>query len=178
MYSKVKIAGHPIHPMLVSYPVAGNTGTLVGFSVYAVNGDQFWLNFAIAMNYVAVFGAVLAAIPGFIDWAFGIPRDSSAKRVGLGHLGLNVSSLALFAINLGVYASHWNGPPRSAGLGVALAAVGVGCTILAGFLGWMLVQDFHVGVNLTPVQETDEAVVQHAPLRKPHMPHMPHGHSA
>jgi uncharacterized membrane protein len=175
MYSKVKIAGHPIHPMLIAYPVAGNSGTLVGFCIYAANGDQFWLNFAIAMNYVAVFGAVLAAVPGFIDWAFGIPRDSSAKQVGLGHMGLNVAALALFAVNLGVYGSHWNGPSRSANLGVTLAAIGVGCTVLAGFLGWVLVQNFHVGVGMSPAQEIDEPAVQHAPLRKPHMHH---GHAA
>jgi uncharacterized membrane protein len=172
MYSKVKVAGHPIHPMLVAYPIAGNTGTLVGFVLYAIKGEQFWLNFAITMNYVAVFGAVLAALPGFIDWALGIPRDSSAKQVGLGHMGLNVASLTLFAINLGVYGSHWDGPSRSASLGVTLSAIGVGCTILAGFLGWMLVQNFHVGVTLSRVQETDEPAVQHArPLR------MPHGHA-
>jgi uncharacterized membrane protein len=169
MYSKAKIAGHPIHPMLVAYPIAGNTGTLVGFILYAVKGDQFWLDFAIAMNYVAVFGAVLAALPGFVDWAVGIPRDSSAKKVGLGHMGLNVASLVLFAVNLGVYGSHWDGPPRSATLGVTLSAIGVGCTVLAGFLGWTLVQNFHVGVTMSPVQETDEPAVQHSsPLRPRH----------
>lgn len=169
MYSKIKLAGHPIHPMLVAYPIAGNTGTLVGFILYAIKGDQFWLNFAIALNWVAVFGAVAAALPGFIDWAFGIPRDSSARQVGLGHMGLNVVSLALFSINLGVYGSHWDGPARSASLGVTLSAIGVGCTVLAGFLGWMLVQNFHVGVSLSRVQEIDEPAVQHArPLRAPH----------
>ena len=30
MYSKATIAGHPVHPMLIAYPVAGYTGTLVG----------------------------------------------------------------------------------------------------------------------------------------------------
>jgi uncharacterized membrane protein len=38
VYSKIKIAGHPVHPMLVAFPVACYTGTLVGFAVYAANG--------------------------------------------------------------------------------------------------------------------------------------------
>ncbi|WP_328767769.1 DUF2231 domain-containing protein [Streptomyces sp. NBC_00286] len=161
MYSKVTIAGHPIHPMLIGYPVACYTGTLVGFAVYAANGNQFWLNLAIALNVVGVGGALLAALPGFADWAFGIPRGSAAKTVGLAHAGLNVAALALFAINLGTYASHWNGPATGATRGLALAAAGLACTLGAGFLGWMLVQNYHIGIRLTPTQERDELTVQH-----------------
>ena len=39
MYSKVKIAGHPIHPMLVAFPVAFYTATLVCYLVYNSNED-------------------------------------------------------------------------------------------------------------------------------------------
>ncbi|WP_052432560.1 DUF2231 domain-containing protein [Streptacidiphilus carbonis] len=163
MYSKVTLGGHPVHPMLIGYPVAGYTGTLVGFAVYAANGQQFWLNFAIVMNIAGVGGALLAALPGFADWLLGIPRSSAAKTVGLAHAGLNVVALALFAISLGFYAGHWNGPPRGAALGLGLAAAGVVCTIGAGFLGWMLVQTYHIGVELTPEQQRDELAVQNAP---------------
>jgi hypothetical protein len=92
VYSKVKIAGHPVHPMLIAFPVAGYTGTLVGFAVYAATGHQFWLNLAIALNLIGVCAAALAAVPGLADWAFGIPRDSAAKRVGMIHAGLNVAA--------------------------------------------------------------------------------------
>jgi uncharacterized membrane protein len=173
MYSKVKIAGHPVHPMLIAYPVAGYTGTLVGFAVYAATGHQFWLNFAIALNIAGVAGALLAALPGFADWALGIPRGSQAKKVGLAHAGLNVVSLALFAISLGLYASHWNGPATSATAGLALSSAGVLCTVGAGFLGWMLVQNYHIGVTMTPVQERDEVAVQSANLIRTH-----HGRAA
>jgi uncharacterized membrane protein len=46
VYSKIKIAGHPVHPMLVAFPVAWYTGTLAGFAVYAANGHLFWLDLA------------------------------------------------------------------------------------------------------------------------------------
>ncbi|GGJ12792.1 DUF2231 domain-containing protein [Streptomyces brasiliensis] len=160
MYSKVTVAGHPIHPMLVGFPVACYTGTLIGFAVYAANGHQFWLNLAIALNVVGVGSALVAALPGFVDWAFGIPRGSAAKTVGLGHAGLNVIALVLFAIALGVYVTHWNGPATGATLGLALAAAGLACTLAAGFLGWMLVQNYHIGIRLTPTQERDELAVQ------------------
>ncbi|MFC5673686.1 DUF2231 domain-containing protein [Streptomyces incanus] len=68
MYSKATIAGHPVHPtMLVGFPVACYTGTLVGFAVYAATGHQFRLNPAIALNVVGVGSALLAALPGFVD---------------------------------------------------------------------------------------------------------------
>lgn len=161
MYSKIKIAGHPIHPMLVAFPVACYVGTLVGFAVYAANGHLFWLNLGIALSVVGVGSAILAAIPGLVDLAFGIPRDSAARVTGLLHGGLNVIALGLFAGVLGSYVGDWNGPAVSATTGVVLSAIGVAATIPAGFLGWTLVQDFHVGVRLVPEQEVVEPTVQH-----------------
>jgi len=168
MYSKATIAGHPVHPMLVGFPVACYTGTLVGFAVYAANGAQFWLNLAIALNVVGVGSALLAALPGFVDWAFGIPRGSAAKTVGLAHAGLNVAALALFAVSLGTHVTHWNGPATGATLGLALSSAGVACTVAAGFLGWMLVQDYHIGIRLTPTQERDEPAVQNVHRMEAH----------
>jgi uncharacterized membrane protein len=168
MYSKIKIAGHPVHPMLVGFPVACYTGTLVGFAVYAANGHLFWLNLAIALNIAGVITAALAALPGLVDWAFGIPRDSAAKKTGLIHAGLNVTALGLFLAAVAIYGGHWNGPATSATVGVVLAALGVAATAAAGFFGWSLVQDYHVGVRLAPEQELAEKVIQHTPLRRRH----------
>jgi uncharacterized membrane protein len=163
VYSKVKIAGHPVHPMLIAFPVACYVGTLVGFAVYGANGHLFWLNLAIALNIVGVGTAVLAALPGFIDWAFGIPRDSGAKQAGLVHAALNVTTLGLFLASVAIYVTDWNGPAVSATAGIVLSAIGVALTLAAGFFGWMLVQDYHVGVRLAPRQAEAEPEVQHTP---------------
>ena len=172
MYSKIKISGHPVHPMLLAFPVACYTGTLVGFAVYAANGHQFWLNLAIALSIAGVGGAVLAAVPGLADWAFGIPKDSGAKVIGLTHAALNVIALGLFAAVIAVYFPDWNGPAAGATLGIVLSAVGVAATVGAGFFGWMLVQDYHIGIRLAPEQELAEPAVQHhqppIPLRRHH----------
>ena len=164
MYSKITIAGHPIHPMLVGFPIACYTGTLVGFAVYAANGQQFWLNLAIALNIAGVGTALLAALPGIADLAFGGPRRSAAKAVGIAHGSLNVVALGLFGASLALYATHWDGPATGVTPGLALSAAGVACTLGAGFLGWTLVQDYHVGIRLTPLQESDEQAVQDAQL--------------
>jgi uncharacterized membrane protein len=162
MYSKITLAGHPIHPMLVGFPVACYTGTLVGFAVYASNGQQFWLNLAIALNIAGVGTALLAALPGIADLAFGVPRRSAAKTVGIAHGSLNVAALGLFGASLAVYATHWDGPATGVTPGLALSSAGLVCTLGAGFLGWTLVQDYHVGIRLTPLQESDEGAVQNA----------------
>jgi predicted membrane protein DUF2231 len=82
VYSKVKLAGHPVHPMLVAFPVACYVGTLAAFAVYAANGHLFWLNLAIALSVAGTGTALLAALAGLADWALGIPRDSAAKATG------------------------------------------------------------------------------------------------
>jgi uncharacterized membrane protein len=156
VYSKIKIAGHP-----VAFPVTCYTGTLAGFAVYAANGHLFWLNFAIALSVAGTGTAVLAAVAGLADWALGIPRDSAAKTTGLLHAGLNVTALGLFLAAMASYVTHWNGPAVSATLGVVLSAIGVAVTIAAGVPGWTLVQEYHVGVHLVPEQELAEPAVQH-----------------
>src|ERR687886_29215 len=98
MYSKIKIFGHPIHPMVIAYPVAFYTATLVGFGIYGATGDHFWLKATIAVNLAGVVMAVVAALPGFLDWLVGIPRGSDASRTGLIHMGLNVTALVLFVV--------------------------------------------------------------------------------
>jgi uncharacterized membrane protein len=147
MESKVRIFGHPIHPMVIGYPVAFYTGTLVAFAIYGANADRFWLKAAIAVSIAGAGMAIIAALPGFIDWLLAIPSGSPAKRTGLIHMGLNVVALGLFIVTSIVYARHWNTGAPSASLGIILSAIGVGATILAGFQGWKLVQDHHVGVR-------------------------------
>jgi uncharacterized membrane protein len=154
MFSKLKILGHPIHPMLVGFPVAFYTATLAGFILYAARGGPFWLKVTIAANVAGVAMAVLAALFGFLDWLIGIPSGTPAKRTGLMHMTANVIALILFAVSLGIYVSHWNGPKASFVPGLILSAIGVVVTIVAGLLGWALVQDHHVGVNLTPEQRS------------------------
>jgi uncharacterized membrane protein len=154
MYSKVKLFGHPIHPMIVAYPIAFYTSTLVAFIIYAASNHLFWLKVGIAANVAGVVMAAVAAVPGFIDWAVGIPRGTRAKTHGLRHLILNVTALVVFIANMLAYLGDWNSAVNvSATLGIVLSAVGVALTVAAGFHGWMLIQDDHVGVRLTAEQE-------------------------
>lgn len=156
MYSKVKILGHPIHPMLIAYPIAFYTATLVAYIVYAANSDPFFFKAAVAANIAGVVMAAVAALPGFIDWAVGIPSGTAAKGHGLTHMLLNVTALVLFIINALIHTGNWDKPSGSAS-GIILALLGVLCTVGAGYFGWTMIQTDHVGVQLTPEQERMES---------------------
>jgi uncharacterized membrane protein len=183
MRSKAAIQGHPIHPMLIAFPVALYVVTFVGYVVYSANGDGFWLRLGYYANIGAVATAVLAAVPGLIDWLKAIPARTHAKRDGLVHMLLNVTALALFAVaavllgaRIGEAAGADEATAGAAALGASvdasinvaaplvLTGLGVLLTLGAGWLGWRLVQTHHVGVILTPEQERLE------PGPEPHEP--------
>jgi uncharacterized membrane protein len=147
MYSKVKVFGHPVHPMLVSYPIAFYTATVVAWLLFVTRGGYAFVDIAIAANVAGVVMAVVAAVPGFIDWSTGVPNDSPARRHGAIHMALNVTALVLMAINAALHLDRWSETIHPHSLsGFALSLVAVGCTIAAGFFGWIMVQDDHVGV--------------------------------
>jgi uncharacterized membrane protein len=153
MYSKAKILGHPIHPMLVSFPVAFYTAALLTYIAHAVTGDLFWFQVGVVANIAGVVGAALAAIPGLIDWATAIPNRHPAKATGLEHMLLNTGSSIFFGINAFLQYSHWNDPTPTYRAAIALAAVGMGFTLTAGFLGWKMVQKHHVGIDVVGEEE-------------------------
>ncbi len=153
MYSQITLFGHPIHPMLIAYPIALYTATLVAFIIAAARGDTFWFRVAVVANIGGVIMAAAAALPGFIDWAMGIPSGTAAKDHGLRHMLLNVIALVIFIINAAVHARQWSAAHPDTGWGIVLSVAGVLCTIGAGFFGWTMIQTDHVGIQLTPEQE-------------------------
>ena len=114
------------------------TGTLVSFSVYVATGHPFWFKLGVYGAGAGVVMAVVAAVPGFLDWLLGIPTSTPAKATGLLHMLLNVSALVVFAVNLLTHVGQRNDPQPSALLAIVLSGVGVVLTVGAGFFGWTL----------------------------------------
>lgn len=153
MYSKVKVLGHPVHPMLVNFPIAFYVSTLIAFIIFGISGDAFWFKVGIAANIAGIVMALVAATFGVIDWAFGIPAGTAAKNTGIKHMTLNLTSLVLFVICLILNVGQWSvSSPVSRGA-VILPLLGVISTIAAGYFGWTLVQNHHVGVEFSPDEE-------------------------
>jgi len=146
MYSKIKILGHPVHPMLVAYPIAFYTATFVCYIVYNSNHVAFWFKVAYIANLAGIIMAAVAALPGFIDW-LGIPSATKAKKTGLFHMLCNVIALILFAACFFLQKDKWNEVNPDIGSAIPLTAIGFLITLIAGFLGFSLIQKHHVGVD-------------------------------
>ncbi|MGE5084998.1 MAG: DUF2231 domain-containing protein [Bacillota bacterium] len=170
MYSKAKIGGHPLHPMLVAFPITFYLATFGGFVVYqAVNPDIFWFKLAYFSNFAAVVSALVAAVPGIIDWTFGIPKGTAAKRDGLIHMSLNLVVLAIYAINAYAIWGTWETGKVGLSTNIFLTAVGSLLLTGAGFYGWKMIGDHKVGVDLSPAQERYQDLYEReVPFVPPH----------
>ncbi len=153
MYTKARIAGHPIHPMLVAFPVALYTLTVVSLLVYVGTHDYFWYRAATYANIGGVVMAAVAAVPGLIDF-LSIPNRTRARETGLKHAGFNSLALVLFAISAIILGHNWFDRVMRDGryaldtaAPLVLSLVGLVSTVAAGWLGWRMVQTHHVGVK-------------------------------
>src|SRR3546814_18621064 len=70
--STARIADHPIHPMLIPFPIAFLVGTLVSDLMYWQTTDAFWATASVYLLVAAIIAAALAAVAGFI--AFFVDR--------------------------------------------------------------------------------------------------------
>ncbi len=78
MESRIKIAGHPLHPMLIVFPL-GLLATAVAFDIAAlVSSDNGWFNISFWIMAAGILGGLLAALPGLIDWV-AIPSNTPCE---------------------------------------------------------------------------------------------------
>ena len=143
MESRIKFAGHPVHPMMIVFPL-GLLGSAAIFDIiYLVTYKSGWTQAAFYMIIAGCVSGLLAAVPGLLDWLV-IPRGTRAKRIGLWHGLGNVIVIGLFAASWILrYPDPATPPLRALGLGF----VGVGIALVTGWLGGELVDRLGVGVD-------------------------------
>ncbi len=100
MSSPASIKSHPIHPMLVALPIGLWVFALVCDIVAVIGGSMAWSVAALYCVGAGVVGAILAAIPGLIDY-FSID-EADMKRIATWHLIVNLTAVLIFAISLWV----------------------------------------------------------------------------
>src|ERR687883_396307 len=88
--------GHPIHPILIPFPLGLLSTSVVFDVVYLLTGNGKWSEISFWMIAAGVIGGLAAAVFGLIDW-LAIPSGTRAKLIGLGHGLSNVVMVALFA---------------------------------------------------------------------------------
>jgi uncharacterized membrane protein len=140
--STAQIAGHPIHPMLIPFPIVCFVGTLVTDIVYSRNLDSGW---ATASHWLLAIGlgmAALAAAAGLTDYL----GDQRLRSLGdaLKHMLTNVAVVVLELVNLILRLGNND---FIASTGVWISAVVVLMLLYSGWKGGDLVYRHGVGVR-------------------------------
>ncbi|MDQ3864183.1 MAG: DUF2231 domain-containing protein [Actinomycetota bacterium] len=143
MEDDVRIMGHPVHPILVPFPIGLLTTSVIFDIVYMITGGGRWAVISFWMIAAGVIGGLLAAVFGLIDWR-AIPPGTRAKSVGLLHASTNALMVALFAIS---WLLRLGAPGEPGGLAIVLSFAGVGLISFGGYLGGELVFRMGVGVS-------------------------------
>ena len=144
MKSKAHFKGHPLHPILVSFPIAFFIGVLA-FDVlgWYYRRDDFHST-AMYLEIAGISFGLLAAVPGFIDYLFIVPPDSSAKKRATRHGLINVSMVIIFAAALLLRQKETVSTLSI----IALELAGVILLGISGWLGGTLVYRNQIGVDI------------------------------
>ena len=143
MESKVKSMGHPLHPMLVNFPLGLLVTSAVFDIIHWITGNGYWSGIAFWMIAAGVISGLLAAIVGTVD-ALAIPSGTRAKSVSVWHGAGNSLILVLFAVSWLLRYSVPADPPIIAYVLSFLGAALLGAT---GWLGGELTLRLGIGVD-------------------------------
>jgi uncharacterized membrane protein len=142
--STAKVEGHPIHPMLIPFPIAFFVATFAADIGYATMGNTGWVLASEWLLGAGLVFAVLAAITGLIDFL----GDGRIRLLNAAwwHIGGNLLAVALSGWNFYVrYHAGATGGLNSAYTLVSAAVVAILC--VSAWKGWEMVYRHCVGVE-------------------------------
>jgi uncharacterized membrane protein len=145
-HSTASIAGHPIHPMLIPFPIAFFVATFVCDIVFASKGNPSWFDATLWLLGAGLIMAGLAAVAGLTD----VLGDAQIRQLGTAwwHAGGNVLAVLIELYNW--YLRYSGGSQAARTTGIVLSAVVVAILLFTGWKGWELVYRHRVGVAEGP----------------------------
>lgn len=145
MRSRAAIGNHPLHPILVTVPVGAFVLAALGDGAYYQTQRELWYEASRVAILVGVISALLAALPGFVDY-FTVRMSARGRQLATWHMVLNLTAVTLFAVSLALRwdgsalgGSRWNLALGSSLAGLALLGV-------SGWLGGKMVFEHKIGV--------------------------------
>ncbi len=142
MESKIKLFGHPIHPMLIVIPLGLFISAIVFDTIFLFTQNTLLPTVSYFNIVLGVIGGLIAAIFGFMDWS-AIPLNTRAKQIGTWHGVGNVVVVVLFAVSWWLRSETIGFIPTPVALIFSYAAILVGS--LTAWLGGELVFRLRVG---------------------------------
>ncbi|HBS16804.1 MAG TPA: hypothetical protein DD835_02960 [Halomonas sp.] len=141
--SRASLAGHPLHPVMIHFPVAALMALVACDIAYWYTQDTFWLRGGLWLAGVGAFGGWIASVAGIID----LVSVSRIRRLitGWSHAIVAVVMLSLASLN---WLLRFTEPSAVLPWGLAISLVTAGLIALAGWLGGQLVYEHAVGVEV------------------------------
>jgi uncharacterized membrane protein len=144
MKTQATALGHPIHPMLIVFPLGLFPVAVIFDLIYWFGGhNPRWAEISYWIIAAGILGALLAAVFGLIDW-LKIPDGTRAKTIGLVHGLTNVIVAGLFIVS---WLLRRPNPTAPDGLDILLGVIAVLLALFAGWLGGELVYRLNMGVD-------------------------------
>jgi uncharacterized membrane protein len=143
MKSKARLFGHPLHPMLIAFPLGLFPVAVIFDLIFLGTANARWADISFWLITGGLLGGLAAALFGTIDW-WAIPSGTRAKRIGLWHGGINLLVTVLFALSWWLRHVEPTNPSRIAiylGIGALLFA------LVAAWLGAELIYRLSVAVD-------------------------------
>jgi uncharacterized membrane protein len=129
MQGKATIAGHPIHPMLVAFPIGFFAGAVISDIITLAGHPDFWPRMSVALIGFGIIAALLAAVFGFVDY-FTAPMPPPAKKTATTHMIINLIVVVVYVIAFFLRMAN----PVSA-LGYVLTFGGLVLLVVSGWYG-------------------------------------------
>lgn len=155
MKDRIRFKNHPIHPMLIPLPIGMWIFSLAADIIYRAGGNPSWSTVAYYSMAGGIIGAIVAAIPGFLDYLDIGP--SRVKQTAMQHMLLNVAALVLYIINFIIR----GGANPNAVAPFILSIIGVLGIIVSGWLGGHMVYVHGMAVDENEVCAPKEVPIRH-----------------
>ena len=140
--STISIAGHPIHPMLIPFPIAFFVATFVCDLLFWRTHNPGWVTASLWLLGAGLIMAALAAIVGLID-VLSEPRIRALNDAWY-HAGGNVVAVLIELYNW--YSRYVHGDAAVLPVGLLLSLIVVCILLFTGWKGWKMVYLHRVGI--------------------------------
>ncbi len=144
MESRTKLFGHPIHPMLIVFPLGLLVMSVIFDIIHFATHDTLFSTVAFYDIAAGVIGGLIAALFGFLDW-LAIPGGTRAKTIGAAHGIGNVILVVLFVVSWIIRNGALGKQPST--LAFALSVIGILLGTVTAWLGGELVYRLRMGVD-------------------------------
>jgi uncharacterized membrane protein len=140
--SRMSVAGHPIHPMLIHFPVAFLLGLVGADLAYLYTTDPFWLRVGLWLAGLGSLGGWLAGMAGLVDLL--LVRRIRTLTIAWSHALLAVMTLSLASYN---WLLRFNDDSSFSPWGLYISLLTAALITATSLLGGQMVYGHAVGVH-------------------------------